>query len=133
MTAVEFDVVLTKDHIPIVFHDDTVDRMTGATGRINNMTWEELKQLDISEKHPMRYFHFVLFLTCCQLCIKCYEIVSVKITSCLFCDRYKYRGERIPLFEDVVKECLDLGLRMFIDLKGDDFKVCLYLVPKCKI
>jgi hypothetical protein len=26
-----------------------------------------------------------------------------------------------------------LGLRMFIDLKGDDFKVCLYLVPKCKI
>ncbi|XP_069701333.1 glycerophosphodiester phosphodiesterase 1 isoform X2 [Periplaneta americana] len=90
MTAVEFDVALTKDQVPIVFHDDTVDRMTDATGRINNMTWEELKQLDISEKHPMRH---------------------------------KYGGERIPLFEDVVKECLHLGLRMFIDLKGDDLKL----------
>ncbi|XP_023725052.1 glycerophosphodiester phosphodiesterase 1 isoform X2 [Cryptotermes secundus] len=90
MTAVEFDVTLTKDNVPIVFHDDTVDRMTEATGRINSMTWEEVKQLDISEKHPMRH---------------------------------KYGGERIPLFEDVVKECLDLGLRMFIDLKGDDLKM----------
>ncbi|PSN53858.1 hypothetical protein C0J52_09955 [Blattella germanica] len=80
VTAVEFDVVLTKDQVPIVFHDDTVDRITNMTGRIKDMTWEDLKQLDISEKHPMK----------------------------------------IPLLDDVVKECLELGLRMFMDLKGDD-------------
>ncbi|KAJ9591832.1 hypothetical protein L9F63_001649, partial [Diploptera punctata] len=90
VTAVEFDVILTKDEVPIVFHDYTVDRVTEATGYISNMTWEELKQLDISEKHPMRH---------------------------------KFHGERIPLLEDVVKECLHLGLRMIIDLKGDDFRL----------
>lgn len=90
VTAVEFDVILTKDEVPIVFHDPIVDRMTEATGQISNMTWEQVKQLDISEKHPMRH---------------------------------KFHGEKIPLLEDVVKECLHLGLRMFIDLKGDDMRL----------
>lgn len=125
MTAVEFDVALTKDHVPIVFHDSTVDRITEATGRIDSMTWEELKQLDISEKHPMRYCYFPLYRL---VSFVCYQTVYTKV-SCFYCYRHKFRGERIPLFEDVVKECLDLGLRMFIDLKGYDLKVCLCSFP----
>ena len=52
------------------------------------------------------------------------ETVYTKVNHS-YCYRHKYEGERIPLFEDAVKECLDLDLRMFIDLKGDDLKVCL--------
>lgn len=42
----DFDVRLTKDGELVVFHDDTVDRTTDGTGRVDEMTWEELHALD---------------------------------------------------------------------------------------
>lgn len=48
----EFDLVLTKDLVPIIFHDVELNRMTEATGEIQEKTWQELKQLDISVNHP---------------------------------------------------------------------------------
>lgn len=44
----DFDVRLTKDGVLVVFHDDTVDRTTNATGRVDQMTWKELHALDAS-------------------------------------------------------------------------------------
>lgn len=42
----EMDVHLTKDMHLAVIHDDTVDRTTEGAGNVNDMTLEELKQLD---------------------------------------------------------------------------------------
>jgi len=43
---VEFDVRPTKDDHPVVMHDGTVDRTTDGTGRIADLTLDEIKALD---------------------------------------------------------------------------------------
>lgn len=88
--AVEFDLVLTADGVPVVFHDSTVDRITSGTGAIQNLTWDELKMYDISVKHPLKE---------------------------------RFVGEKIALFSDVVELCLELNMRMVIDIKEQQPKI----------
>lgn len=44
--GLETDIHLTKDHIPVIIHDDTVDRTTNNSGLIKDYTYNEIKQLD---------------------------------------------------------------------------------------
>ncbi len=44
--AVEFDVKVSSDGIPVVIHDDTVDRTTNATGPVGGFTAAALAALD---------------------------------------------------------------------------------------
>jgi glycerophosphoryl diester phosphodiesterase len=43
---IEIDVHLSKDGHVVVIHDQTVDRTTNGSGKVNEMTLDELKQLD---------------------------------------------------------------------------------------
>ena len=45
--GIELDVHLTKDGIPVVFHDDTLDRMCARRGRISDHTLSELKSMKL--------------------------------------------------------------------------------------
>ena len=44
--GIEFDLATTSDNHLIVIHDDTVDRTTNSTGRVNQMTLAEVQSLD---------------------------------------------------------------------------------------
>ena len=44
--AVEFDVRLSRDRVPVVIHDATVDRTTNGRGAVRNMSVAELQRLD---------------------------------------------------------------------------------------
>ncbi|MEQ8842170.1 MAG: glycerophosphodiester phosphodiesterase family protein [Acidimicrobiales bacterium] len=44
--VLEMDVQLTADGVLVVQHDDTVDRTTETTGRVRDLTYDELQALD---------------------------------------------------------------------------------------
>ena len=44
--GVELDVHLTRDGVPVVIHDETVNATTDGTGRVTEMTLAEVKALD---------------------------------------------------------------------------------------
>ncbi len=46
VTMVEFDVRLTADGLPVVFHDDTLERTTDGAGAVAAHSLAELKRLD---------------------------------------------------------------------------------------
>lgn len=43
---VELDVKLTKDGVPIIFHDEDLDRTTNGSGPVMLATYEDIKQLE---------------------------------------------------------------------------------------
>ncbi len=45
-TMVEFDVKLTRNRVPILFHDDTLDRTTNGQGAVMNADFAAIRTLD---------------------------------------------------------------------------------------
>ena len=53
--AIELDIHLSRDGVPVVIHDDTVDRTTNGTGKVESMTVDELQALDAGSWFDPRY------------------------------------------------------------------------------
>ncbi len=47
----EFDVHLTRDGVPVIHHDEYLERTTNGTGLIGDYTFDELKRLDASARY----------------------------------------------------------------------------------
>ena len=50
LDGVELDVFLTKDRRLVVFHDAETERLTGHVGKIAEMTWNDIKELEIKSE-----------------------------------------------------------------------------------
>jgi glycerophosphoryl diester phosphodiesterase len=50
--AIEVDVHLSADGIPVLIHDDTVDRTTDGRGAVAALTLAELRELDAGARSP---------------------------------------------------------------------------------
>jgi len=86
---VECDVQFTKDGIPVLLHDDTIDRTSNGSGTISQMTYAELQQYDFS-----------------------YDDNDTTV------DFSAYRGEKIPTFTEFIALCKELNLHPYIEIKG---------------
>jgi glycerophosphoryl diester phosphodiesterase len=50
--AIEFDVRITRDGIPVVIHDPDVDRTTNGRGLVESFTFAEIQGLDAGARSP---------------------------------------------------------------------------------
>ncbi|MCH4170822.1 MAG: glycerophosphodiester phosphodiesterase [Lactobacillus sp.] len=51
--GLEFDVHLTRDNIPVIIHDETINRTTDGTGLVGEMTLEQLRQYHLANGEPI--------------------------------------------------------------------------------
>ena len=52
---IETDVQLTSDNIPVIIHDDTVDRTSNGKGKVSEKTLSDIKKLDFGSWFDSKY------------------------------------------------------------------------------
>ncbi|KAM9394141.1 glycerophosphodiester phosphodiesterase 1-like [Pholidichthys leucotaenia] len=53
-TGVELDLSITADGVPVLMHDDTVDRTTNGSGPISKLQFVQLRKLDAAAHHRLK-------------------------------------------------------------------------------
>ena len=53
--GIELDVTLTRDNVPVVIHDDKVDRTTNGHGLVKDLPLDEIRQLDAGSWFNEKY------------------------------------------------------------------------------
>jgi glycerophosphoryl diester phosphodiesterase len=54
---VEFDVQLTGDHVPVVFHDADLARVAGRSESVHDLTWPTLSEISVGEVERLGQRH----------------------------------------------------------------------------
>jgi glycerophosphoryl diester phosphodiesterase len=59
--GIECDIQMSRDNVPMVFHDWELARLTSATGIVASHTADELEALNLlgTDQHPARLVHFL--------------------------------------------------------------------------
>ena len=57
---IELDVMLTKDHVPIVMHDYTLNRTCMSTGSVSKLSYSQIKEVRLKNGEPIPLFSEVV-------------------------------------------------------------------------
>ncbi len=52
--AIEFDVRVTRDGVPVIIHDAQLDRTTNGHGQLSSYSFDEVRSLDAGARFPQR-------------------------------------------------------------------------------
>ncbi len=80
--GIELDIQLSTDGVLVVFHDETLDRLTNGTGLVSSFSLQELKTYRIANEHPIPTLKEVLELVN-QKCLLNIEIKNSAATALL--------------------------------------------------
>ena len=94
--GIELDVQMTKDKVPVVFHDFTLKRMCTKPGKVSDYTFEELQTCrlgDSDEKIPT-FREFLRFVDGRVPLIIEYKVERKDLSVCRICDEMlrSYKG-----------------------------------------
>tara|TARA_B110000858_G_C17780685_1_gene464621 strand:+ start:1039 stop:1758 length:720 start_codon:yes stop_codon:yes gene_type:complete len=94
---VETDVILTKDNIPVIFHDKKLDKLTNYNGEMKKMNYNQLKTIDIGYKYSLSFMGEKLPLLS-EYIEKC-DKLSINI----FLELKNYYNDEYVLVKNVIK------------------------------
>ncbi len=93
--GIELDVQLTKDRVPVVFHDFTLERACGKPGKVYEYTYEELQQFPLFQSN--------------ERIPKFEEVLKVV-------------DGKVPLIVEIKLEWMDLTVCAFVDKLLKEYK-----------
>ena len=93
--GIELDVQLTKDRVPVVFHDFTLERACGKPGKVYEYTYEELQQFPLFQSN--------------ERIPKFEEVLKVV-------------DGKVPLIVEIKLEWMDLTVCAFVDKMLKEYK-----------
>lgn len=106
--GIEFDVRLSSDGVPVIIHDDTLQRTHGLRRRVVDATAEELRNIGVPSLRDL----FELMTG--NSLILCLEI---KGSSAELAERCCELVREFSFAERVIVECFDLNVLKLVDLK----------------
>ncbi|XP_047221805.1 glycerophosphodiester phosphodiesterase 1 [Girardinichthys multiradiatus] len=98
-TGVELDLEFSADGIPILMHDETVDRTTNGSGPLSKMSFSELRRLDASAKHRFRSKFVVEKIPTLEEAVK--ECIKLQLT--IYFDVKGHPDEAAAALKDMYK------------------------------
>lgn len=126
---VECDVRFTSDGVAVLFHDDTVDRVTNGTGRVHTKTWSQLQALsfDYLGNSSEKIASFEDFVKACVQ-YSLHPYIEIEPNG----DAYVSMAQ-IQTLVDTVKDCGMLSNVTWISFRVEDLRKVVSLDPFARV
>ena len=134
---IETDVRITKDGQLVLIHDATVDRTTNGTGKVCEMTFEELRALDAGNGQQVPLFTDLLELVkghptiTLDVELKEYPVEGWEETSYSVCDRVMALLEEYGFLDRCVINTFSGKLHLYIQEKYPHVRRHVYYPAHC--
>jgi len=123
--AIEFDVALCRDGVPVVIHDDTLDRTTDSVGLVAERGSDEVRALDAGSwhGHPAR----VPTLEEVLAGFGDRTVLNLEIKECARC------AELVDVCARMVEECGVVESTMFSSFDLNSLRLLRRVLPQARI
>lgn len=110
----EADVAFTKDNVPVMIHDDTIDRTSNGSGTVGNLNYQDLLKYDFGSWKSSKYAGtkiptFTEFILLCKN-IGLHPYIEIKHNA-------SYSKDQILQLVNVVRQCGMIGKITWITYK----------------